>query len=129
MIFDITKTQAAIDSIKSRLRDGGYPRADVAAGYTVYDTVAHRARITLDVIPGVRARIGAIRVFDEPMPEAPRRLSDATVLRLLDVQCRATSTASTRSPTHSATSIRAICSGTSKCGSRPTAHRRRWTRS
>jgi outer membrane protein assembly factor BamA len=85
-IFDITKTQAAIDSIKSRLRNGAYPRADVAAGYTVYDTVAHRARITLDVIPGARARIGAIRVFDEPMPEAPRRLSDATVLRLLDVR-------------------------------------------
>jgi outer membrane protein assembly factor BamA len=85
-IFDITKTQAAIDSIKSRLRDGGYPRADVAAGYTVYDTIAHRARITLDVIAGVRARIGKIRVFDEPMPEAPRRLSDATVIRLLDIQ-------------------------------------------
>ena len=85
-IFDITRTQAAIDSIKSRLRNGAYPRADVAAGYTVYDTVAHRARITLDVIPGARARIGAIRVFDEPMPEAPRRLSDATVLRLLDVR-------------------------------------------
>jgi len=85
-IFDITKTQAAIDSIKSRLRDRGYPRADVAAGYTVYDTIAHRARITLDVIAGVRARIGRIRVFNEPMPEAPRRLSDATVLRLLDIQ-------------------------------------------
>jgi outer membrane protein assembly factor BamA len=86
VIFDITRTQAAIDSIKSRLRDRGYPRADVAAGYTVYDTIAHRARITLDVIAGVRARIGRIRVFDEPMPEAPRRLSETTVLRLLDVQ-------------------------------------------
>ena len=85
-IFDITRTQAAIHSIKSRLRDRGYPRADVAAGYTVYDTIAHRARITLDVIAGVRARIGNNRVFDEPMPEAPRRLKDVTAIRLLDVE-------------------------------------------
>ena len=41
--------EAAIDSIKSRLRDNGFPRADVAASYTVYDTIAHRARVSLEV--------------------------------------------------------------------------------
>ncbi|HEU4720169.1 MAG TPA: POTRA domain-containing protein, partial [Gemmatimonadaceae bacterium] len=85
VIFDVTRMQAAIDSIKSRLRDNGYPRADVAASDTVYDTVAHRARVSLEVIPGQRARIGDIRVFDEPLPGAPRRLGDSTVLRLLSV--------------------------------------------
>ena len=85
VIFDVTRMQAAIDSIKSRLRDNGYPRADVAASYTVYDTVAHRARVSLEVIPGPRAQIGEIRVFDEPLPGAPRRLGDSTVLRLLSV--------------------------------------------
>lgn len=85
VIFDVTRMQAAIDSIKSRLRDNGYPRADVAASYTVYDTVAHRARVSLEVIPGPRAVIGDIRVFDEPLPGAPRRLGDSTVLRLLSV--------------------------------------------
>ena len=85
VIFDVTRMQAAIDSIKSRLRDNGFPRADVAASYTVYDTIAHRARVSLEVIPGVRAVIGDIRVFDEPLPGAPRRLGDSTVLRLLSV--------------------------------------------
>ena len=85
VIFDVTRMQAAIDSIKSRLRDNGFPRADVAASYTVYDTIAHRARVSLEVIPGQRARIGEIRVFDDPLPGAPRRLGDSTVLRLLSV--------------------------------------------
>jgi outer membrane protein assembly factor BamA len=85
VVFDVTRMQAAIDSIKTRLRDHGFPRADVAASYTVYDTVAHRARISLEVIPGSRARVGEIRVFDDPLPGAPRRLGDKTVLRLLAV--------------------------------------------
>ena len=86
VVFDVTRLQSAIDSIKARLRNNGYPRADVAASYTVFDTLAHLARVSLEVIPGDRARVGAIRVFDEPMPDAPRRLSDATVRRLIDVE-------------------------------------------
>ena len=85
VVFDRTRLQAAIDSIKTRLRDNGFPRADVAASYTVFDTIGHRARVSLEVIPGQRARIGEIRVFDDPLPGAPRRLSDSTVLRLLSV--------------------------------------------
>ncbi|MDB4883093.1 MAG: hypothetical protein JWL95_1859 [Gemmatimonadetes bacterium] len=86
VVFDLTRLQSAIDSIKSRLRNGGYPRADVAASYTVFDTIGRRARVSLDVLPGSRARIGAIRVVDEPLPGAPRRLSDVTVRRLLGVR-------------------------------------------
>jgi outer membrane protein insertion porin family len=85
VVFDRTRLQAAIDSIKARLRDNGFPRADVAASYTVYDTIAHRARVSLEVIPGQRATLGQIRVFDDPLPGAPRRLGDSTVLRLLSV--------------------------------------------
>ena len=85
VVFDRTRLQAAIDSIKTRLRDNGFPRADVAASYTVFDTIGHRARVALEVIPGQRATIGEIRVFDDALPGAPRRLSDSTVLRLLSV--------------------------------------------
>ena len=85
VVFDRTRLQAAIDSIKTRLRDNGFPRADVAASYTVYDTIAHHARVSLEVIPGPRAQVGQIRVFDEPLAGAPRRLGDSTVLRLLSV--------------------------------------------
>ena len=85
VVFDRTRLQGAIDSIKTRLRDNGFPRADVAASYTVYDTVAHKARVSLEVIPGPHANVGQIRVFNEPLPGAPRRLGDSTVLRLLSV--------------------------------------------
>ncbi|MEO6526386.1 MAG: BamA/TamA family outer membrane protein [Gemmatimonadaceae bacterium] len=86
VVFDMTRLQSAIDSIKSRLRDHGYPRGDVAASFTVFDTAGRRARVSLDVLPGSRARIGEIRVFDEPLPGAPRRLSDNTVRRLLGIR-------------------------------------------
>jgi outer membrane protein insertion porin family/translocation and assembly module TamA len=85
VVFDRTRLQSAIDSIKTRLRDNGFPRADVAASYTVYDTLEHKARVSLEVIPGPHANVGQIRVFDEPMAGAPRRLGDSTVLRLLSV--------------------------------------------
>ncbi|MFL5619986.1 MAG: outer membrane protein assembly factor [Gemmatimonadaceae bacterium] len=85
VVFDRTRLQSAIDSIKSRLRNHGFPRADVAASYTVYDTIGHHARVALEVIPGPRAEIGEIRVSNEPLPGAPQRLSNSTVLRLLSV--------------------------------------------
>jgi outer membrane protein assembly factor BamA len=68
------------------LRNHGYPRGDVAASYTVFDTTGHRARVSLDVIPGAHARIGSIRVADEPLEDAPRRLSDLTIRKLLGVR-------------------------------------------
>ena len=86
IIFDVTRLQAAIDSMKARLRNSGYPRGDVAASFTLFDTAGRRATVKLDVIPGPRARIGRIMVVDEPLPGAPRRLGDATIRRLLGVR-------------------------------------------
>ena len=84
--FDRTKLQATIDSIKSRLRNNGYPRADVAASYTV-DTISRRAIVGLTVLSGSRARIGEIRVFSEPLPgQEESRLGAPTVLRLSTVR-------------------------------------------
>lgn len=86
VVFDRTKLQSSIDTIKSRLRNNGYPRADVAASYTV-DPAARKAIVGLNVLPASRARIGSIRVFSEPLPgqEAPR-LGAPTVLRLSSVR-------------------------------------------
>ena len=83
MVFDRTRLQAAIDTMKSRLRDNGYPRADVAASDSVFDQSGRRARVSLDVIAGPRAHIGELHVIDEPLAGAPRKLSDATILKLL----------------------------------------------
>jgi outer membrane protein assembly factor BamA len=84
--FDRTKLQASIDSIKGRLRNNGYPRADVAASYTV-DTLSRRATVGLNVLAGSRARIGQIRVFSEPLPgQDESRLGTPTILRLTSVR-------------------------------------------
>ena len=84
--FDRTKLQASIDSIKSRLRNSGYPRADVAASYSA-DTTTRKATVGLTVLPGNRARLGQIRVFSEPLSgqDAPR-IGAPTVLRLSTVR-------------------------------------------
>ncbi|MEO7714089.1 MAG: BamA/TamA family outer membrane protein, partial [Gemmatimonadaceae bacterium] len=84
--FDRTKLQASIDTIKTRLRNRGYPRADVAASYTA-DTITRKAVVGLTVLPGARARIGRIRVSSEPLPEQPSpRIGAPTVLRLATVR-------------------------------------------
>ena len=85
MIFDVTIIQSAIDSIKTRLRNNGYPRGDVNAGFGV-DTTKRLAVVKLDVLPGVLAHIGAIRVSDEPLAGAPRRISDATIRQRLGLR-------------------------------------------
>jgi outer membrane protein assembly factor BamA len=85
VVFDVTRLQGAIDSIKTRLRNNGFPRADVAASYTVFDSLSRLARVALEVIPGPMAYVGTIRVLDEPVPGSPRRLDDATIRRLLGV--------------------------------------------
>jgi outer membrane protein assembly factor BamA len=80
--FDRTLLQASIDSIKSRLRNNGYPRADVAASYTA-DTTSRRATVGLTVLAGGRAHLGNLRVFSEPLPgQSESRLGAPTVLRL-----------------------------------------------
>ena len=84
--FDRTKLQATIDSIKTRLRNNGYPRADVAASYTA-DTITHTAIVGLNVLAGSRARIGQIRVVSEPLlGQDESRLGAPTVLRLSTVR-------------------------------------------
>lgn len=84
-VFDITALQAAIDSIKSRLRNHGYPRADVAASYSP-DSITRRAVVGLTVIPDARARIGSIHIVDEPLPGQTARIGEETVLHLLPVR-------------------------------------------
>jgi outer membrane protein assembly factor BamA len=84
--FDRTLLQASIDSIKSRLRNNGYPRADVAASYTA-DTITRRATVGLTVLAGSRAHLGNIRVFSEPLPgQTESRLGAPTVLRLSGIR-------------------------------------------
>ena len=79
--FDRTVLQATIDTIKTRLRDNGFPRADVAGSFTVLRE-EHHATVGLDVLAGSRARIGQVRVFNQPLPGEDPKLGERTIQRL-----------------------------------------------
>ncbi len=53
--------QASADSLINRLRNRGYPAAEVFRNYAV-DRTARSATVSLDVVPGSRAVFGAVRV-------------------------------------------------------------------
>jgi len=59
--FDRFLFQASADTIVTRLRNQGYPAAEVFRNYTV-DRQARTAAVSLEVVPGVLARFGAVRV-------------------------------------------------------------------
>lgn len=85
-VFDVILLQAAIDSIKSRLRNDGFPRADVAASYSP-DSVTRRATVSLTVISESRARLGEIRIITEPTDtDGSPRLGEPTIRKLLPLR-------------------------------------------
>ena len=71
--------QASADTVVSRLRNRGYPFAQVFRSYAV-DRQERRARAEFDVLPGARARIGEIVV------EGLDRITPRTVLRAMRVR-------------------------------------------
>ena len=70
------------DSIIARLRNGGYPRADILTSYrTNRDRL--RAEVKLDVTTGPRTRFGSIDVERTGVRDKPAQIDSAVVLRLL----------------------------------------------
>lgn len=65
--FDELAIAASRDSLLRRLRNAGYPRADVFRSFST-DREARTARARLLVVPGVQARIGGVSVSIEPAP-------------------------------------------------------------
>lgn len=59
--FNRYRFQASADTIIARLRNRGYPDAAVFRGFDL-DRAAHTAEVALEVVPGVKARLGGIRV-------------------------------------------------------------------
>ena len=68
---------ATRDTLVRRLRNRGYPYADVLRQTIFPAAEPYHAHVTFEVEPGTRARYGAIRV------EGNRHLSESTVLRTL----------------------------------------------
>jgi len=84
--FDKEALAGALAYITSSLRNSGYPDADVFRGYdTYYDQ--HIASVQLTVVPGVRARIGSVRiVVNGDTSGATQRIDDPVIRRLLGFQ-------------------------------------------
>lgn len=74
-----------VDSITSRLRNSGYPRADVFRSFSVHPAT-HRAEADLDVQPGPRARIGRITVQSQGVSGDSAHVDPAVVLGVTGIR-------------------------------------------
>ncbi|HTC23096.1 MAG TPA: POTRA domain-containing protein, partial [Gemmatimonadales bacterium] len=75
-VFNRYLMQTTADTLATRLKNRGFPEAAVYAGF-VSNHDQYTADVTLDVSPGKRARIGAIRV------DGVKRLDSSVVSALL----------------------------------------------
>ncbi|HEV7595532.1 MAG TPA: BamA/TamA family outer membrane protein, partial [Gemmatimonadaceae bacterium] len=80
--FDRFAIDAAADTVRERLHNNGYPRADAANSFTVNDTTLS-AWDTLTVTPGPRTRIGAIRIQVTPVPGKKQQIPTRIVRRIM----------------------------------------------
>lgn len=58
--FHLIAYEAARDSLIGMLKNEGYPRADVLAGYTISSGPGSTATVQYEIIPGTQARFGEI---------------------------------------------------------------------
>jgi outer membrane protein assembly complex protein YaeT len=70
--------QAAADTIAERLRNRGYPYADVLRNFDT-DAATLSAQVTLEAVPGPRMRIGAVEI------EGLTQVDSTTVRRALSI--------------------------------------------
>ena len=71
-----------IATIVARLHNAGYPNAEIFQQFSTH-LAEHRAEVQLEVAPGVRTRIGAIRVASAAQSGGPPKIDSAVVRRLL----------------------------------------------
>lgn len=84
-VFDRVMLQAATDSIRARLWNRGYPRADVAREFEVR-SAERRAIVGLTVVPGTLAHLGDVRVISTPASGNTQQIPDAVVRRIAGIR-------------------------------------------
>jgi len=73
--FDKDAIQASRDTILRRLRDNGYPEADLFRSYDV-DSAKKIASLKLEPVTGPRARIGAVNITITPRDRGKPEISE-----------------------------------------------------
>ena len=83
--FDKYANEATRDSLTRRLRNGGYPDAEVFVGY---DTrlAERRARVVFTVVPGARVYLGEIGVQATPRSGTARAVTDEAIRTVAGVR-------------------------------------------
>jgi outer membrane protein insertion porin family/translocation and assembly module TamA len=80
--FDRFATDAAADTIRERLHNSGYPRADAVNRFVVNDSTLS-AWDTLFVSPGLKTRIGAINIEVVPLSGKQQQIPTKVVRRIM----------------------------------------------
>ena len=80
--FDRFVIDAAADTVRQRLRNNGYPRADAVNRFTVNDSTLS-AWDTLYVSPGPRTKIGAIKITVTPVPGKKQQIPTKIVRQIM----------------------------------------------
>ena len=82
MRFDRSALDAAADSLRERLHNTGYPRA-VALNHPLINDSTLTAWDTLQVTPGPRTTIGAIKIDVTPMPGKTQQIPARIVRKIM----------------------------------------------
>ena len=82
--FDKYANEATRDTLTRRLRNGGYPDAEVFVGYDTH-APERTASVRFTVVSGPRVRFGPVQVRGKPRAGAARAIDDATVRRVAGV--------------------------------------------
>ncbi len=82
--FDQDAVEVARETIERRLRDNGYPTATIFRSFES-DTAKRVANLRFEVIPGPRARIGAIDITVTPREGKSQQVSETSVRRTIGI--------------------------------------------
>jgi outer membrane protein insertion porin family/translocation and assembly module TamA len=80
--FDRGALEAGRDSLVRRLRNRGWPQAEALLAWST-NSAARTAAVEVTVVPGVRAKLGAIAIRVDTSGRGGRRVSDATIRRTM----------------------------------------------
>ena len=80
--FDRFVIDAATDTVRGRLHNNGYPRADVVNHFTISDSTLS-AWDTVTATPGTRANIGAIKIDVTPLGNKSQQIPTSVVRRIM----------------------------------------------
>ncbi len=84
-VFDRVALEAGRDTLRDRLRNGGYPQADALLASNT-DPARQRASATVTVVPGPFTRVGRITVRGTGPDGGPPRIPDHVVLGTLGIR-------------------------------------------